>query len=392
MSTFYKESNRESAFELFNKTIIYKSEALKLDYPNLVDFSFAEKALYGKVNRDYIPVISDPGTANFKSFISVGNPQQNLQALAFVVDAFEDLAQQFRKATQTGKIYSNDPNLSNLKAFKSYKSNEISYNEYQTIFIQSLLDNMNIDNITNFHSFTKRLLSTVNRVTKTFPMSRPAYIKSRFNSLTNTGFAVEIAEADFNNDEQKILEFINSKNWEFYVNACNSYGFMIDINAPWRLIADLDSEVMLGYANRYGLKSTDLVLTLGFRTTHGSYYNSLPQQLLSLYNQMIPTHIPTYDQCGAKIVKPEQYSLQDLRKKYSNKFFLTFYFNLRFSEEESTFSETHRKKIIDDCLQISKTRGDAAAVRIFETFINQPFDYRGSLSYISFANKLREDQ
>ncbi len=83
----------------------------------------------------------------------------------------------------------------------------------------------------------------------------PAYTKSKLNSLTNSGLALEIADAPYDNDDQKINDFVNSKNWEFYVNACNSYGFMIDINAPWRLIADLDSEAMMGYASAMDLEA-----------------------------------------------------------------------------------------------------------------------------------------
>ena len=66
-------------------------------------------------------------------------------------------------------------------------------------------------------------------------MSMPAYTKSTRNSLTNTGLCIELADVDYDNDEQKVSDFVNSKNWEFYVNTCNSYGFMIDTNTPWRL-------------------------------------------------------------------------------------------------------------------------------------------------------------
>lgn len=391
MSTFYKENNNETSLELFNKKLVYKSDVLKTGYPNLIDFTFAEKALYGKVGRTYIPIAANPSLVGFKNFISSGNPRQNLQAIGFVVDAFEALAQQFKKAEQSGKIYSNDPNLTNLKVYKSYKSNNISYEEYQINFIKALKTNMNINNIHNFQTFIKELLATVSIVTRTYPLSMPAYTKSKLNSLTNSGLALEIADAPYDNDDQKINDFVNSKNWEFYVNACNSYGFMIDINAPWRLIADIDSEAMMGYASAYGLRSADAILALGFSTTHNRFYNQLPQQLLRLYNEMVPTHIPTFDECGSKIITTERYTLQSLQQKFSNDFFMKFYFDLRFSEEESTFSNAEKQRIINDCLQLSRSSDNRAALGTFERYINQPFDYRGSLSYLIEAQRLRED-
>lgn len=391
MSTFYKENNNETSLELFNKKLVYKSDVLKTGYPNLIDFTFAEKALYGKVGRTYIPIAANPSLVGFKNFISSGNPRQNLQAIGFVVDAFEALAQQFKKAEQSGKIYSNDPNLTNLKVYKSYKSNNISYEEYQINFIKALKTNLNINNIQNFQTFIKELLATVSIVTRTYPLSMPAYTKSKLNSLTNSGLALEIADAPYDNDDQKINDFVNSKNWEFYVNACNSYGFMIDINAPWRLIADIDSEAMMGYAIAYGLRSTDAILALGFSTTHNRFYNQLPQQLLRLYNEMVPTHIPTFDECGSKIIATERYTLQSLQQKFSNDFFMKFYFDLRFSEEESTFSNAEKQRIINDCLQLSRSSDNRAALGTFERYVNQPFDYRGSLSYLIEAQRLRED-
>ena len=32
---------------------------------------------------------------------------------------------------------------------------------------------------------------------------------------------------------EKINAFINSPNWEFYLNACRSHGFMVDQEMPW---------------------------------------------------------------------------------------------------------------------------------------------------------------
>ena len=391
MSTFYKNNNDESSIDLFNKRIVYSSDVFKIGYPNLIDFTIAEKALYGKVDRNFIPIALNPRLSVLKQFRNSANPQQGVKALGFIVDAFEALSQQFKKAEQSGNIYSNDPNLTNLKVYKSYKDNNISYDEYQIGFIKALKQNLNINNIHNFQTFIKELLATVSIVTRTYPLSIPAYTKSKINSLTNSGLALEIADAPYDNDDQKINDFVNSKNWGFYVNACNSYGFMIDINAPWRLIADIDSEAMMGYASAYGFRSTSDILIFNFSTTHNRFYNQLPQQLLRLYNEMVPTHIPTFDECGSKIITTERYTLQSLQQKFSNDFFMKFYFDLRFSEEENTFSVAEKQRIIKDCLQLSRSSDNRTALGTFERYVNQPFDYRGSLSYLIEAQRLRED-
>ena len=391
MSTFYKDNNNETTFELFNKYILYRAKVSQLGTSNLVDFNFGEKAFYGKTNRRFIPVVLNPNVSILKAFKSSAVPQQNLQALGFVVDSFEALSQQFKKAQQLGKIDSNDQNLTNLKVFKSYVNYNITYQDYQNNFISALQNNLDIRGINNFQQFEKELLRTVSIVTKTYPMSMPAYVKSKNNSLTNTGFAIEIADAPYNNDDQKISQFVESKNWDFYVNACNSYGFMIDINAPWRLIADIDSEAMIGYASKYSLISSDRVLNFNFKTIHNEFFNNLPSLLLNLYNQIVPRFILTNDDCGSRTIKTERYTLNTINENYNTDFFLDFYFNLRFSEEENSYSEAERQRIMKDCRELAVATTTRNALNVFENYVNQPFDYRGSLSYLNRVRQLRED-
>ncbi len=114
MSQFFKESNTESAFELFNKKLVYKQAAGSPDYQNLVDFR-AEKILYGRVNRIFTPIVIPRNSYNLKSFS--GKSNNNMKALNFVVDAFTDLQQQFDKCRNTNKIAIDDPYLSSLKVF-----------------------------------------------------------------------------------------------------------------------------------------------------------------------------------------------------------------------------------------------------------------------------------
>ena len=56
MSILYKESNKETARELFEKKEFYSIDTTS-DYTNLVDFEFAEKMLYGRVDQFFQPII-----------------------------------------------------------------------------------------------------------------------------------------------------------------------------------------------------------------------------------------------------------------------------------------------------------------------------------------------
>jgi len=79
---------------------------------------------------------------------------------------------------------------------------------------------------------------------------------------------------------------------------------------------------------------------------------------------------------------PKSYSKEAFFEKYSDLYFLNLYCKIRFFEEESQFSESEQNYIIDDCIELAQ-HDLTKALDSFENILNKPFDYRGSLGYIS---------
>ena len=63
----------------------------------------------------------------------------------------------------------------------------------------------------------------------------------------------------------------------------------------------------------------------------------------------------------------------------------------RFFEEEKEHSNAARDQIITDFINLSRVESTNTVLSAFERFISQPFDYRGSLSYIVQELEKRED-
>ena len=396
MSTFYKESTKESTVDLYDKTLIYQAELLELSetYSCLVNFNFAEKLMYGKVNRDYISIEPNTVVTQFTQIPNSTTDTGKVEVMSFVADAFSGLSRHFVRSTQIGAIRKNDPYLSNLKAYAGYEKMDVSYNRYFNNVINALsrVRDQQRAKIIDFESFLKFLINFSKSVGKVFPITKTGYIRSRFNSSMNSGLAIEISDLSYENDDQKITSFVNSPNFEYYLNACNSYGFMVDINAPWRLVADLDSVAMQGYASNYGYRSTDNVINVAFKTSYNSYVANLQQQLLNLYN-LISKKISHVDECNQKavILTPKQYTLKEINNLYSENYFIKLYCTLRMIEEEKNFSVATQNKIITDTIKLSNAKDTREALRRFERIVSQPFDYRGSLSYIVRERAKRED-
>ena len=228
-------------------------------------------------------------------------------------------------------------------------------------------------------------------------MTFPAYIKSKKTPINISGLAIEIADLNASNDDEKINAFINSKNWDFYLNTCRSYGFMVDQNVPWRLIADIGSQPMLEYARNYNSTSTDQILVKYYQSAHYSYYNNFSQQLLTMYNDIKPRAIIKLSECNNKTkikrVRPQEYKTTEiLKESYGQDDFLMLYCKLRFSEEESRYTDQEKNTIMRDTLQLSKIKSTNTAIEQFERFLNQTLDYQGSLSYYINKNRTEEQE
>ena len=399
MSLFYAEGNDESSIDLFRKRIVYKGKMVResLKYKNIVDFNFGEKFFYGRTSRTFMPIkySAAAGLKDFKN--SAGGAVPN-KAASFVVDAFEDLVIQFQKCALTGKISKSDPFLSNLKVYKSYRSSAELYDAHIDTYFNSISSEFLRSDIRvkNFDEFIKEFMLLMRKSAKKFPFTQTAFVKSKYCPLMSSGLALEIADIDVFNDDKKIAQFVNSKNWGFYVNACNSYGFMVDRNIPWRLVADIASSAMLGYSAAYGLDTTDKVLLRGYSYVHGGYYRKFKYFLLKLYNKVRLKNFLTTEDCGgksiSKVVIPKKYTKDQFDAQYSSEeYFMKLYFQIRFIEDESPFEEYEKNILIDDTIELYQARNLTQALNKFERILNKPFDYRGSLSYISIQQNARRN-
>ncbi len=308
MAARYIESNSSTTKDLFKKRTKYNVKLAQSPYKNLVDFNFGEKYLYGRVNRLFVPMVVDQDRTPIKKFNSTISKARGLGAISFVVDAFNDLAQQFQKCAMTRKIDTTDPYLTTLKVYKAYVDPRSAYGNYKNTYFGTLRAAFRKYNIKvkDFDDFTKHLLETLGATAPTDPFTQPGFIKSRRAPVACSGLVIEIADLDASNDQEKIDQFVNSNNWNFYLNACASYGFMVDRRVPWRLVADIGlhpiKSPMLDYAGAYGLDSTNKIINIYYKSAYLDYFQKFKTGLLELYNQVKLRNFLITEECNGRTV------------------------------------------------------------------------------------------
>jgi len=395
MSTFYIEDLKDRTKSIFNKRVIYLFDSKEREYKNLIDFNFGEKLLYGRVTRNFVPMYLNSQFLKLKNLNAVADPQTTLSAANFVVDMFSDLSRQFDKSLALGKISADDPFLSNLKAYKAYEDPRQLYNSYLENYLQAITKQFKSQKLKfkDFHEFMTHFENLISVVLPEFPFTFAAYIKSKYCPVNTSGLAIEIADIDYFSDQEKIDKFINSPNWKFYLNACRSYGFMVDKNIPWRIVADIAGPETLKYAKNYGFADTNIIIKLGYGRTDMVFFNNFKFYLLRLYNLARSKSYAITEECNgrtiAKIVKSKNYNIEEIEEILTQERLLKLYFKIRFLEDENNFDSSSQNRIVNDCLGISKFKSLSAGLTRFESIVNKPFDYRGSLSYINTHLKAR---
>ena len=344
----YSNRDIQSTKSLFDMKMAYDTLAQLTYGTNIIDFQLGEYNYYGRMNLISIPIVlNKPGQTTTNSLSSIKRSADSsapLSALKFVGILFEQMASQFDKAV-TGR------------KFKNIKE-----------FLNFLTD------------YLKGPSSMV-------PFTYPSFIKSRFNDIMSSGLAIEIADIDYSNDQEKVQHFLRSPNWSYYVNACNQHGFIIDKQNPFRLVADINSSAMInvaqGTVNAGGYNLLDRVYVPAAQP----YLQSIVGDLISLYNMstseyLVETSVCPEGKTRKKFKKTPRYNFNSFFETVSVKDVLYFYMITRINEQKPDMEIKTRNQIINDSLEYYSINNNLSLVlTVFEAVVSSTVDKMGSFAY-----------
>ena len=385
---FYASSNAESTKLLYYKRNSYKKRMHDLEENNLVDFQNGEKMYYGRIDTQQRAIFMDSDTFGiFKNFKNSSNSNSPMKALNFVVNNFEKLRLDMLKAVKKGKIPPNDKYFSSLFVYRAYEAPTSKYENYLAMYISKLGEILreNNYNYTNMQQFLPRLMNIFQNSLGRSPITMSGFIKSNLNDIMSTGLAIEIADLKYSNDVEKI-NFVNSPAWQYFINACDTYGFMVDMDCPWRIVADINSSIMIEESKNENSISPAGLLASSYEQGYAKTLRELHSLLAAIYNAGHKSSFFVDEICDGKIVKKEVNSLDTngflVLREFSVNELLRIYMIIRFYESGLDATTADVSKLIDDTIKaISSNNGKKVYLSIFESIMAKTFDKRGSLSY-----------
>ena len=390
MAKFNGKNSNNNSRTLASDRAKYSTEALP-EKKQIKSLTFAENVLYGRVDTNMNPIT--PNKDVLKTIGSRGS-QTPVTLVNFVADAFLNLSDIFQSAANIGTIDQQDPYLTVLQPVRGWTDPQAMYEEY----IDDMLSSFNEifisgkrDKLINAELYIEEFLVYVKKMSPRFPITYTAWQRSRNSSLFTSGLAIDLAGLPIDNDTLK-ENFISSRNFDFYLNACLNSGFNVVKNSPWVIVADLGSPALILYHEKYNLSSINQIFSADFSPTAFADIDYIRQSLFRGYNSLASNF--KYEK-QIKVCIKNKLIINNINRsniniiEYNNKFnilyWLSYYNNIRNLEEGNPFSTPDVNRFSDNAKKLQKRFDNRRAIG----YINEQYRsvYKSKSGGINFFIK-----
>ena len=363
--SFYNGNNKLNSLNMFNSRKNYANFAYPVN-PGFAPFDiWADRPYYGKVDRNGKPVFISE--SNLKQ-INIGGPI--IMVADFVADAFEDFLNYYRKLQLRKKLDKNS-SLYELKPKKGWRSIGNDHHSYVSLvydtFILLFLRLNNRDKeIKTFEDFLNMFRLFFHNAKGSITFTRSAFITSSNCSCLTSGLMVELGNDDYSMDAVKKSKYIEDINFPAFQIAARKFGFKIDKNVPWRMIANVASPRMQKYMQKYGVNyvpgsASDLFDLYHYRAEDKDL-EILKTYLMHFYNSYCDAYptVRKIDICSSgKTTHTHSFTRQKIDANYvsthfNDDFWIEYYFYLRSKEENINWDNSQYQVKAKKAIEIQK--------------------------------------
>ena len=356
--TYPKGSNNLRAYGSFYFRDIYDCYVFrdaKVDLWYDKEFQF-----FGRVNHDKQAVVVSEADLR-----QLPNTKETILVLPPIAEAFRQMTEYINRSVFKGEIEKEGSLLGEIKAKRGFESAHKSYKDYNSAmyatFTGDFMNSVRDRKFTNFESFIEIYLDFFLRTGTFIPWTREGFLLSRRSTPLYSGMCIEIDKGDHSDDKLK-GKYINDKNFNFFKKVAGRYGFMLDKNAPWRLIPDFNSRGMVRamkktgtspekFYDDYFVKAYEWELQ-NFKHFLWGWYNSYVSA--NPYVQIINLD---RDSTEPELEKRESYTEEQLFSRYSDHYFIKLYIYMRAVETNQGWEQGTFDRVVHRAREILRYQG-----------------------------------
>lgn len=209
-----------------------------------------DKPLYGKINLrgDAVYAVQESGLQQIPAL-------DNLFALDFVVDAYKDMRAFLIDSIEKGFMPPAIGELNEISPKKAWRSPAALFSDHLETMIELFIDGYLVPNenhIKVFKDIIPHYETFIKNHAKDFPLSYSTFIESEMCPPQVNGLIIELL-ASKHGDEKVNIDMFNAFGFDKFVATAAKFGFYVNKNAPWALVANLSSPRLHEYMSTFGL-------------------------------------------------------------------------------------------------------------------------------------------
>tara|TARA_R110000824_G_scaffold12623_10_gene55374 strand:+ start:27063 stop:28280 length:1218 start_codon:yes stop_codon:yes gene_type:complete len=327
----------------------YAERVYPTDGPKPIDFWY-RTPLYGKINYDGEVIYL--GGAKFLGTIAGERSSDEVLALRPVASAFKEFNEEY-KALMALRGCSDAPEddpLSSINPKRGWTDANNLYHQYMTGFFNTLgsvflKENQREQSLVDFRGFVRLFAEAVHMTNGKMPITKTAFVKSNLCPHRTSGVVIDVGLGDFSDDLIKHTKYIKSPNFNTYRYMAKRHGFLVDKNAPWRLVADLASEPMKKHMAMNGTTPKTFFSDY-YLKAHVYDIAELKARMFAWYNEYVliyPTYIKATTTSGASkkcVVDRTPITMEKYNADFDANFWLRFYLYIRAKESIINMSQS----------------------------------------------------
>lgn len=319
-----------------------------------VDFNY-KNSLYGKVDKNLISIYPKS-----EFLTQVPNISENIFLINFVTDALVDFLTRWNSFKINEKIF-DDGVIFNLTPKTGYQDVQSSYEEFMSIHSEKFI---NFIRSKNYKSKIKNLLTFINVFSKfinvhtpILPFTMSSFSSSKFFDVRGSGLVIDFSSDEKNSDKNKINKWIKSPNFQLFKNTLEYYGFSIEKNTPWRVVANINSIPLKKYMDRYQIKENNLF---------NLYFNKINLIEIEIYKNFIINNYKTFIEkepsvliskseiCNSKVIIEKSIIKRSSNLILEDEVWNRLYLFSRFRESNSSMTQEEFEQILRNQWRLQK--------------------------------------
>lgn len=347
-------------------------------YTKPTDFYY-DAPFYGRIDEDSFAI-----SPKKESLVQIKQSEEIVKCQNFVRDAFNDFYSFWQNAKRNG-ILNEEGILYNLDFIEAYVDPEVIYSEYiqnQNMQFFDFIDSKGISKkIKDFKSFLKNWILFVDGKISLLPFTYSSFYLSKFSNQRTSGLMIDLSDDDKTDDNKKYNKYINDTNYLFFYNSILNFGFNVDKKIPWRIVANIDSEIMKSYMSNYNISNTKELYNKNYNKIFLNDLEKLKISLTDLYSDYISRDSffvkPKIHACSKNGIKVEsEIVLRDQKIKNLDEEILRVYLFLKARENNLDWDQTKFNNVYSKTAELYKNLDIDTAMRYAFRSLNVKSDLK----------------